>query len=74
MDVTRPEVLKALGLAAVMGIVFALIAVLFDNPPVGSGIAGAIAAFVGRLGFYSSRNLKAMSGPKPDPLEGQQLD
>jgi uncharacterized membrane protein len=74
MGVTRPEVLKALGLAAVMGTAFALIAGLNGNPAVGAGIAGAIGAFVGRLGFYSSRNRKAMSGPKPDPLEGQQLD
>ena len=70
MDVTRSEVLKALGLAAVMGIVFALIAVLFDNPPVGAGIAGAIGSFLGRLGFYASKNRKAMSGPKLDPDQG----
>jgi len=74
MDVTRSEVLQALGLAALMGIAFALIAGLNDNPPVGAGIAAAIGAFIGRLGFYSSRTRKAMSGPKPDPLEGQQLD
>lgn len=67
MDVSRSDVLKALGLAAVTGIMFALIAVLFENPPVGAAIAGAIGAFVGRLGFYSSRNRKAMSGPKPIP-------
>jgi uncharacterized membrane protein len=74
MDVNRPEVLKALGMAAVMGIAFALIAGLNGNPAVGAGIAGAIGAFVGRLGFYSSRNQKVISGPKSDPLEGQPLD
>ena len=74
MNVTRSDVLNALGMAVLMGFAVALVAALLDNPVVPTGIAAAIGGVVGRLGFYSSRNLKGMSGPKPEPLQGHQLD
>lgn len=67
MDITRSDALNALAMAVLFGFVIALVATLFGNPAVGAGIAGAIGSFLGRLGFYASRNRKAMSGPKLHP-------
>jgi hypothetical protein len=52
----------------------ALVASLYDNPVAGTALAGGLGAFVGRLGFYSSRNRKAMSIPTDEAGEAQGLD
>jgi len=67
MDVTRSDVLNALGVAVRFGFAIALVAAFLGNPAVGAGIAGAIGGFLGRLGFYAPKNRKVMSGPKLDP-------
>jgi hypothetical protein len=61
-------------MAVVAGLVIGLVAALFDNPVVPTGIAAAIGGFVGRLCFYSSRNRKALNASKSEPGEPQSLD
>ena len=74
MNVTRSDVLSALGLAVLGGLIVALVASLYDNPVAGTALAGGLGAFVGRLSFYSSRNRKAMSIPTDEAGEAQGLD